>query len=379
MGIRGFQKFVNSVAPELFIKLNNLSRLNRNRNRFDSSDSSDSGVTVGVDVSIYIHQFCHGQRGLIKGNYLIKFLEMVNIFKRSNIKPIFVFDGAKPSGKQNTINQRKQVKERKLNQKIEYEKLYIQTGDKKYLQAKKELEGKMVHITGDMYGKLKNMFNIAGIPYIQAKGEADGILAELSKSKIVDYVISDDIDLLVYGTSNLIRSFISKNKIIVKLEQLLERLDITLRQFRQMAILAGCDYLNKILSLEDSYNYIISAENSSEFDLFELECVTPHREKVLEILNMYENTADDFEIIRPELDIFRLKVYLKMNTDSNLYYLNRLISNLPSPSPSSASSDSSSGSWRSPVSPVYQRSWRNSPSDISNENPSRLIMVSEGK
>ena len=61
---------------------------------------------IAVDISIYMYKF--KQNGdLIDGVF-----NMINIFQKHNIQPIFVFDGKPPIEKQDILNERYNKKRR---------------------------------------------------------------------------------------------------------------------------------------------------------------------------------------------------------------------------------------------------------------------------
>jgi flap endonuclease-1 len=85
-----------------------------------------------------------------------------------------------------------------------------------------------------------------GIPYLDAIGEADPQCAELVKSGSADYVLSEDMDLLTFGTPYLIRGLTKNKPIIYNLNKLLSELKLTQLQFVDLCILFGCDYTPRI-------------------------------------------------------------------------------------------------------------------------------------
>lgn len=313
MGIRGFQIFLNRYAPSAIEEINQLSDLNAKR--------------VGIDVSIYIHQFCHGERGLVRGNYLIKFMELAVELKDRGIEPIFVFDGEKPAEKEHTVNKRRAIKERKKERIRELENLFKNTGDSSYWQEKNKLERKMVHTDMKMYDHLKQVLTMAGLKFVQAEREADEVLADLYLKGKVDYVFSDDMDLLVYGTGKLLTNLIFRKRKVIHFQKFLSELQISRKQFIQMAILAGCDYQSQILSLEDSYNLI----ERGYTDLFSIPHLAPQREHLLRIFDMYNIDGDiKYTVEQHNYESFRLKTFLLMYTYCNESTADRLSKELNS-------------------------------------------------
>ena len=88
MGIRYLNKYLRDNFDS--IKQVHLSDL---RNR-----------TIAVDVSIYLYKFL-AEDALLENIYL-----MISIFRKYNIKPIFIFDGKPPEQKRETLQERKQIR-----------------------------------------------------------------------------------------------------------------------------------------------------------------------------------------------------------------------------------------------------------------------------
>ena len=98
-----------------------------------------------------------------------------------------------------------------------------------------------------------------GVPYIEANEEADSEIAELCKNKLVDYVSSEDMDILIFGSPRIIRnlSFSKKTPIEIDLNQVLEHLSITYEQFIELCILFGCDYCPNLSDVKHSIMFQI--------------------------------------------------------------------------------------------------------------------------
>ena len=95
------------------------------------------------------------------------------------------------------------------------------------------------------------------IPYVVAPYEADAQLAYLERCGLVDGIITEDSDLLVFGCKNVLFKldtvsstvcFISRSDFgsPALADQSLSLLGWTDAQFRWMAMLSGCDYLPSI-------------------------------------------------------------------------------------------------------------------------------------
>ena len=84
-----------------------------------------------------------------------------------------------------------------------------------------------------------------GIPFFESFGEAEEMCAMLQKRKVVDYILTEDTDSLVFGGSNIIFSTRSGYE-IVNLQMVLTGLKLSMDSFIDLCILCGCDYTCKI-------------------------------------------------------------------------------------------------------------------------------------
>ena len=217
------------------------------------------GKKAAIDVSIFLYRFKY------KGNKLIpKFFEQINRLRMNDITPIYIFDGIPDKLKQDTINTRKNKLIVKHN-KIETLKKELQnTTDVSKLSEIhnkiNNIDNKIISVTKDDIYLVKCLFDLLNIKYIQAQGEADLLCSKLCSTNIVDFIISEDMDLLTSGTKLLVRDFnIYNNKITVyNLSKILEQLNITYEKWVELCIMLGCDYLKRINGIgpKKSFKYI---------------------------------------------------------------------------------------------------------------------------
>ena len=103
-----------------------------------------------------------------------------------------MFDGPAPKIKETTVTKRKELKQQALNK-----------SDKTGIQQSST-------ITQEQLNDMKYICALHGISYIQSQGEADVDCAQLYIDGIVDYVLSGDCDIIVFGAGKLIRNFRAK-------------------------------------------------------------------------------------------------------------------------------------------------------------------------
>jgi len=100
--------------------------------------------------------------------------------------------------------------------------------------------------------------------YIQSNGEADELCAALANSGMVYGCLSEDTDMFAYGIKHVIKyfSFVNNTVIIYNTDKILEKLNLTMENFRDMCIISGTDYNNSQINIFKLYD-IIKRYNTS--------------------------------------------------------------------------------------------------------------------
>lgn len=209
-----------------------------------------AGMTLAVDGYVWLHkgafscaqELCLGQP---TNKYVTYFMRKIEMFKFFSVKPYVVFDGGYLPSKASTEQERLSRREESKKQALDLHR----AGKSK--QAMDQFR-KCVDVTPEMAFEVIQALKAAGVDFVVAPYEADAQLAYLEKHGIVDGIVTEDSDLLVFGCK----------KVIFKLDQfgagaeiLFDKLsrvqevsfqDWTLTEIRHMCILAGCDYLPSI-------------------------------------------------------------------------------------------------------------------------------------
>jgi flap endonuclease-1 len=94
---------------------------------------------------------------------------------------------------------------------------------------------------------LKDLCQAIGIPAITAPSEAEMTAAALCRDGRVGSVISNDADVLLFGSPHVCRRLSLSRKEIeyARLSDVLEDLELTEDQLRDLAIMCGCDFHKK--------------------------------------------------------------------------------------------------------------------------------------
>lgn len=201
---------------------------------------------VAIDTSIFLYKF----QVFSKVPYF-GFIHQVLLFKKYGVRPFYIFDGKPPKEKSGVINERKErrkeaEKERdNLIEKINNKETEVTEETKKKLIT---LNNQCIKITGNEITTLKSIFDIMGVAYFTAPGEAEWFCSKLCNHNIVDACLSEDTDLLPNGCKMWIKDYKadSPDYDYYILDDVLKGLNISEKQFIDMCILMGCDYLKPI-------------------------------------------------------------------------------------------------------------------------------------
>lgn len=221
------------------------------------SNSEMRGKILALDTSNILYQFLTAIRGsemfsTKDGKSTVHIhaiiMKTINLTKRG-IRPVYVFDGAPPSIKQETLDKRSEIKD-KAKKKL------LEESDE---EMKKKLKQRSVYITDEEIEECKEVLRLMGVPYIEAPEEADAQCVYLVRKGICDGVGSEDMDMLTFGAKKLYRNINSKGEIVeYDLRVILEELELSREQFIDMCILLGCDYSPTIegIGMKRAYNLI---------------------------------------------------------------------------------------------------------------------------
>lgn len=243
----------------------------------------------GVDVSVYVYPAKYNERKKGKGSHVRVFVDMVRAFASCGHGLLMVFDG--PNAKTKTYAREKRTRERdrKLtiladvlahitrqgqgqaflhqdadeNELLEraqhvYENSFMYDNvSEEDIRVLEQNVRNTVRVTKQDMQDLKDVFDAMGVPWVVADGEADHVLAYLSKRYVLSGVVSEDSDMLVHGVEKLVHGLGSsfryhrgvdstKPVTITKLRPLLDHLKVSYSDFVRVCTMAGCDYCDKV-------------------------------------------------------------------------------------------------------------------------------------
>lgn len=289
MGIKNLLKFLNNY-PDLVIE----------------KDINDfKGKKIAIDISILLYQVVisvrnsgadlTNKKGEITSHILGLFNKTYKLLMKGII-PVYIFDGKPPEIKRRVLDMRKNVR-RKAEEKMalaETEEDKIKYFKRSVIITKKQLE------------ECRELLDLMGVPYIDAPEEADSQCAWLAKNNFVDAVLTEDMDILTFGSPYIIRNLISfkKKPVEISLDKIKEKFDWTQDQFIQFCVLLGCDYCEHLIDNNCYQIYDHFQENNKDIDLV----LTKLKQNInyLETVKYFKNPNinkldDEFSIKLPDL------------------------------------------------------------------------------
>ncbi|TLD19493.1 exonuclease-like protein [Venturia nashicola] len=184
-------------------------------------------------------------------------MSRVRMLKHFGITPYLVFDGDYLPSKSKTEKERSARRKESRAQGLRL----LELG--KSAQAHQELQ-KAVDVTPEMAGQLIEELKRNEFQYVVAPYEADSQLVYLEREGIIDGILSEDSDLLVFGAKKLLTKLDQYGEcIMIRRDEFTACKEVSLvgwtdHDFRRMAIMSGCDYLASIekMGLKTAYRLI---------------------------------------------------------------------------------------------------------------------------
>ena len=294
MGIRGLNSFIKKTCPEC-VSINNINKY--------------SGQTFAIDASILLYKFRYMSH-LNENSYITGLINRIHYYLQHNIIPVFVFDGKPPDEKRETLKKRANIKN-KIKIKIESLNEY----DNK--QEILKLNNQLIYVNKYHILECQKLLDILGIPYITAPDEAEKFCVYLYNKQLVDYIVTDDTDVLTFGGYKIIKTNIKNNICEADLNILLNKLNYSNKKFIDFCILSGCDYLPFIPNLAINTVYSLFKKYDKIEDIIKL-----NKYFFPDNYN-YEMVRDIFTKFNYEMDISNF--YLnKPNINELISFLNNL-------------------------------------------------------
>ncbi len=291
---------INKLVSKIMTVLDQIENQN-GMIRSTFADLKAEGVNiVGIDAKLYLYQCLGNEKKL-----LINLIMMIQRIVENGILPLFIFDGKFTENTEESMSyklrkklleKRRKMKSsnksdlsilhrvqelKKRNPEItendfrnelvgmlsEYERSILserrlkelyEMEDDKVCEKMKTHEKSSWNVNSKHIKICCAILRLFDIPYIFSDAEADPLLANLCKMNIIQAVISEDTDMLAYGTPLIIRDFKFKsNEITVcRMSNILTYLDITYDQFIDWCILLGTDYNHCVKNLDSERTFL---------------------------------------------------------------------------------------------------------------------------
>ena len=262
------------------------------------------GYKIAVDVSIYLYKYV---RSCGETRWLDAFINFVCELKKARLHPVYIFDGPDPPPEKKLKQAARRAQRAKDEDRLREAGRYYADLMQDYVPGNREppdalqdnvrrllaatsigqqvryddaisvanaLRAKIeiwtnqaIRITPAFGEKAKDVLNLLGLPYLQARGEAETLCAFLGVNGHVDAVLTSDTDVLAYGTPCMISNIGAEHKAppprmlggadapppprvrcgpttvrVINHQNLCAELDLSAAEFRDLCILLGCDY-----------------------------------------------------------------------------------------------------------------------------------------
>lgn len=259
MGIKNLNKFLKETVPEAFIEIP-LSSFSGNRLAVDIFQWFHANISVATKEAVQKIDVVSGEKpnrvkifNILMRNFFSKIRQLL----KAKIVPVFVFDGAAPIEKEQTKEDRKQTR---LDRTYQIQQLQnnLQTIPEinrptDLLEKLRTLVGQDIHFSEYEISGIKEILHNLGLPFVQAKGEAEQAGAALCREGYCFGLWTTDTDSLAHGAPIQVRE-ITKQKVnpqtgirepyleITSLPIILRKLNFSLEMWQDYCIACGTDY-----------------------------------------------------------------------------------------------------------------------------------------
>jgi len=272
MGIKNLHKLLQKYAPNCY-EQKHLSEFSYQR--------------VAIDISLYLYKY----KAISGDQWIQSFIYLISCLRKWNIHCIFVYDNKAPVEKLEEQKRRRENRVKQSDRIIELEKeleIYEkggepsermieickkegvvsllprgnmqrkQTIDVRLIKQKIEsMKSMVISINEDDLDLSRELFDILQIPYTKAISEAEAYSSYLCIHGKIDAVLSEDTDVLAYGSPLFLTKIDTMNDTVVCInyQKMLDELEMTKESFVDLCIMLGCDYNSNVpkVGLEKSY------------------------------------------------------------------------------------------------------------------------------
>ncbi len=206
-----------------------------------------SGSVAAIDAYCWLHKGAFGcaeklVRGQDTDSYVVYVMRQIDVLLHHRIKPVVVFDGRNLPSKAQTEKKRRENRAKHRQMAIDY----LHQGR---TREARECYQRCVDVTPEMARRVITACRERNIDCVVAPYEADAQLAFLCSAGLVDFIISEDSDLTLFGCKKILfKLSYTGHGILYEREKLGPCLgaradSFSFDKFRRMCITSGCDYL----------------------------------------------------------------------------------------------------------------------------------------
>ena len=343
MGIKNLNKFIRDTCPDVYDNIH---------------ISEYAFKKIAVDVSLYLCKF----KSIAGDKWFSLFINLIACLRKNEVHCVFCYDNGAPPDKEQERKERAEQRAKneekiykleeaveKFNLTNEIDQILIDFYKKKtksdsnnlhkrllgrndnnnidmnfVISAVEKMKSQILSITSEDFQLTKKLFDILKVPYYDAPLEAETSCADLCKRGIVDAVLSEDTDVLAYGSPVFLSKINTYNGTCTRIQypNLLEKLSLQPSQFLDFCIMCGTDYNKNIFRVGpkkayqhiQQYNNIEGIQNNTTLDISVLKHIrvrqlfTEYEKKNIKVL--YCGTPD-FQ----KLTDFVFKKNLPINVD----------------------------------------------------------------
>lgn len=328
MGISNLNNFLRKRCPQVFKKISIKDYVNK---------------TIAVDVNLYLYRF----KSIHKHKWLQQFIHMVNTFDKLGVNAVYIYDSKSPPEKSARKEERKAKRDnikRKLVSIQEGLDIYRASGEitdaiknvllkydippmsKRVPESVIEHEidvlvGQSLNVTREDVRLSKEFLEVSGHPLYDSESEAETLCSYLCIFGIVDAVLSDDTDVLAYGTPKLLTTLKLNNLSCIEMthSDIMEGVGTTKEQFTDFCIMCGTDYNPNIHNIGTQRAYKLIQQHGTIENVGEagLDISVLNHIRIREIFSVPE-CIQSYDVSKHQRDMNREQEFFVCN---NLGYL----------------------------------------------------------
>ena len=341
MGIKNLSKYLRTKCPNIFETIH---------------ISEYAFKKIAIDTSLYMYHF-KAICGDSNNAWLSAFVRLVALLRENHVHCVFVYDNGCPPEKEAERKERQDSRAKteekvcRLEDAIEnyrengiVEDILLEFQKARKLEqvrmlgknslestlnikgiefAVKKMRKQIFTITKGDFDTTKKLFDILNVPYITAPLEAETTCADLCIQGKVDAVLTEDTDVLAYGTPVFLTKINTGDGTVVRIkyEDVLEGFGYDTDQFLDFCIMCGTDYNKNIFKVGPvkAYSLIKEKKSIEEVEKTGLDTSILNYRRVRELFRGYKKWEKEVSYCgQPafeELQLFMTKKNLSINLE----------------------------------------------------------------